>query len=143
MPPSTHTSSTEADTLVRPGARPQAIRLAYRGAQALSLDRSGNLRIRTQLGILTDVRPISYQPVGGRRVPVASRFVLSRSGVHGFALGRYDRRRPLVIDPGLLYSTYLGGSAGDRGFGIAVDGAGNAYVTGFTESLDFPTSAGA
>jgi hypothetical protein len=129
--------------LVRPGARPQEIQLAYRGAQALRLDPSGNLRIRTPLGVLTDPRPLSYQVVAGRRTPVASRFVLSRSGAYGFELGRYDARRTLVIDPALLYSTYLGGSSLDDGFAIAVDGAGNAHVTGFTTSTDFPTSTGA
>ncbi len=56
---------------------------------------------------------------------------------------RYDRRYPLVIDPGLLYSTYLGGGGGDLGHGIAVDGAGSAYLTGYTDSADFPTTAGA
>jgi hypothetical protein len=129
--------------LVRPGAHSQQIRLAYRGTQALRLDRSGNLRLQTRLGVLTDPRPVSYQVVAGRRIPVASRFILSRSGAHGFALGTYDRSRPLVIDPGLLYSTYLGGSGDDVGLGIAVDGAGNAYVTGLTGSADFPTAAGA
>jgi hypothetical protein len=129
--------------LVRPGARPEAIRLAYHGAQGLRLDPSGNLRIRTQLGVLTDPRPMTYQVVAGRRTPVASRIVLSPSGAHGFALGSYDRSRPLVIDPGLLYSTYLGGSSFDGGFGITLDGAGNAYVTGRTVSADFPTTAGA
>jgi hypothetical protein len=55
----------------------------------------------------------------------------------------YDPSRPLIIDPVLVYSTYLGGSNTDRGISIALDGAGNAYVTGDTDSTDFPTTAGA
>ena len=55
----------------------------------------------------------------------------------------YDRRYPLVIDPGLVYSSYLGGSGGDVGLGLAVDSAGSAYLTGYTTSADFPTTAGA
>ena len=55
---------------------------------------------------------------------------------------KYDAGRPLYIDP-LIYSTYLGGSGSDYGHGIAVDSAGNAYVTGYTDSTDFPTTPGA
>ena len=60
----------------------------------------------------------------------------------GFAVGAYDRSRPFVIDPVLVYSTYLGGSVDDRGFGIGLDGAGNAYVTGATASTNFPAFNG-
>ncbi|TMK78120.1 MAG: hypothetical protein E6G45_07710, partial [Actinobacteria bacterium] len=131
--------------LLRPGARVDDIRLAYRGAKGLSLDRQGNLRIGTSLGGLTDTRPASYQLVAGKRVPVRSSFALDRRGTgYGFALGRgYDRRYPLVIDPRLAYSSYLGGVYEENGNSIAVDGAGNAYVTGYTGSENFPTTAGA
>lgn len=127
---------------VQPGARPREIRLAYDGAQALSLERSGNLRIRTSFESLTDTHPRSYQVVAGRRIEVASRFVLSGSGSHGFAIAHYDPRRLLVIDPGLSYSTFLGGSNLDEGHGIALDLVGNAYLTG-TTFADFPTTPGA
>ena len=131
--------------LVRPGARVRDIRLAYRGAKRLSLDRQGNLRIGTSLGVLTDTRPLSYQLVAGKRVPVRSSFALEpHGGGYGFAVdSAYDRRYPLLIDPGLLYSTYLGGGSFDFGVGIALDGAGSAYLTGYTASADFPTTAGA
>ena len=132
--------------LVRPGARVQDIRLAYRGAKRLALDRRGNLLIRTSLGVLTDTRSLSYQLIGGKRMPVESRFVLGPADSYSFTVGRYDARRPLVIDPGLVYSTYLGGSqlfGEDQGLGIAVDPTGSAYVTGSTGSTDFPTTPGA
>src|SRR3989441_8692213 len=60
-----------------------------------------------------------------------------------FEVAAYDATKPLIIDPVLAYSTYLGGSGGDQGFGVAVDAVGNAYVTGFAGSSDFPTTAGA
>jgi Beta-propeller repeat len=130
--------------LVRAGAHVADIKLTYRGARQLSLDSAGNLLVRTPAGDLSDKSPVSYQLVDGKRAPVTSRFALDRRGGYGFALGRgYDRRYPLVIDPGLLYSTYLGGGGIDVGHGIAVDGAGSAYVTGETSSVDFPTTAGA
>ncbi len=127
--------------VLRPGARVRDIRLAYRGARRLSVTRAGALAIATRVGVLRDERPRSYQRVGGRRVRVESSFRLAR-GAYGFAVGRYNGRRTLVIDPGLRYSTYLGGGSGEGGHGIAIDAAGNAYVTGQTYSSDFPTTVG-
>ena len=90
-------------------------------------------------------RPVVYQNAGsGPRTLVDGRFVLHTSKVEvGFEVAAYDRGRPLIIDPVLAYSTYLGGSLTDQGLGIAVDAAGNAYVTGYTESANFPTTPGA
>jgi hypothetical protein len=130
--------------LLRPGAKVADIRLAYRGARGLSVNRAGELLIQTPLGVLHDERPRSYQQIGGRRVPVASRFALgSGRRAYGFSVGSHDARQPLVIDPGLIYSTYLGGSAADEASAIAVDAAGSAYVTGDTTSTNFPTTPGA
>jgi len=128
---------------LRPGADPSRIRLAYHGQRRLALGAGGEMRIETALGSLRDARPVSYQMIVGRRVPVASRFALGNGGAYGFALGAYDPRYPVVIDPGLVYSTYLGGSSLDWGRAIAVDGAGSAYVTGNTQSTNFPTTVGA
>jgi hypothetical protein len=131
------------DFVLRPGAKAADIRLAYGGTGALALDRAGNLLIPTPLGVLRDQRPVSYQQIGGRRVPVASGFSLAGRHSFGLALGAYDHRYPLVIDPGLVYSTFLGGGNVDQGFGIAVDSSGAAYVTGRTVSTNFPTTTGA
>jgi Beta-propeller repeat len=124
------------------GADPDDIRLAYAGAERLSLGAAGSLLIDTPLGALRDAPPTSYQRIGGSRVAVESRYVLAGNH-YGFALGRYDRTQPLVIDPSLVYSTYLGGSSLEFGRDNAVDGAGSAYVTGMTDSADFPTTPGA
>ena len=127
---------------VAPGAHVSAIRLAYRGASLLAVARSGALKIRTPLGVITDTAPRSYQQVAETQVAVPSSYSLKGRRGYGFALGGYDRSRPLVIDPGLLYSTFLGGSAGEAGYGLAVDPSGSAYVTGYTFSGDFPTMLG-
>ncbi len=97
---------------------------------------------------MRDAAPLAYQEVAGTRALVASRYELTRSasgdGEYGFVVGAgYDPARELVIDPGLDYSTFLGGSSHEIGYGIAVDSAGNAYVTGLTQSPNFPTTAGA
>lgn len=127
---------------LRQGASPQDIRLAYGGAKHLSVTNDGALLIHTPYGALTDARPRSWQRIDGRTVPVETRYVVEGSS-YGFALGAHDPRYPLVIDPGLAYSTFLGGSAADVGRSITLDDDGNAYVTGDTRSLDFPTRSGA
>ncbi|MCC3371656.1 SBBP repeat-containing protein [Cohnella sp. REN36] len=136
------------DVLAQPGARLDVIQFAYRGADRLSLDEKGNLLIHTPFGVLTEEHPVSYQVREGKRIAVESRFVLKQSEqetcVYGFGVGDdYDADYPLVIDPSLLYSTYLGGTGTETGFAIAVDGAGNAFVTGQTASLNFPITPGA
>ena len=135
---------------VRPGARPTDIRLAYAGASRLTLDDSGALRIETEMGALRDAPPVSYQMIDGARVAVESRYVLDmphggRNAAHryGFAVAGYRPDHELIIDPGLEYSTFLGGSSDDIGAGIRVDANGNAYVVGTTQSPDFPTTVGA
>jgi hypothetical protein len=124
---------------VKPGASVDDVRLGYRGAEGLSVGAGGELLVRTSLGVLKDAAPVSYQLIGGERLPVESRYKLPEGdgGGYGFAVGAYDPRYPLVIDPGLDYSTFLGGAGIDRGLGIAVDEDGRAYVTGFTESPTF------
>jgi hypothetical protein len=128
---------------VAPGADVRDIRLAYRGADRLSLGPDGELDIHTPVGLLRDTRPVSYQAIAGRQLPVESRFVLGGGGAYRFAVGRYDPHHPLVIDPGLVYSTYLGGTGNDQGSGITVDSTGSAYLTGSSASINFPTTVGA
>jgi hypothetical protein len=129
--------------VLAPGADPSRIGLAYRGADGLALSSAGQLLIDTPFGTLRDAKPRTFQTIDGRRVPVESRFALGeRAGTYGFALGAYDPSRPLVIDPGLLYSSYLGGTGMEEARNVAVATDGSTYVTGFTESPDFPSTAG-
>ncbi|MBV5274297.1 MAG: SBBP repeat-containing protein, partial [Lamprocystis purpurea] len=104
----------------------------------MRLDDTGNLVLTLGEQQVIQHSPRVYQESNGERTLVPTRYVLADNRQVSLAVGDYDAGRALVIDPVLVYSTYLGGSGHDRGTGIAVDGAGNAYVTGFT-SYDFPT----
>jgi beta-propeller repeat-containing protein/ASPM-SPD-2-Hydin domain-containing protein/centrosomal CEP192-like protein len=128
----------ENDFIVAPGANPLTIRLGFQGARKISLDTLGELVLRIPRGEVRFQRPRAYQKAGATERPVAAAFLLKGRGKVGFSIGPYDQSKTLVIDPVLSYSTYLGGSSTDQGAGIAVDGSGDVYVTGFTQSADFP-----
>jgi hypothetical protein len=134
----------EYDFDVAPGADPNVIRLSFKGARGLSLNATGDLVVHTSAGNLVEQAPVLYQVVGGVRQAVTGHYILRVNGQVGFRVGAYDRTRPLIIDPtySLVYSTYLGGSGGDHGYAIAVDASGDTYITGETNSLDFPTTSG-
>ena len=158
--------------IVHPGADPSRINLAYRGAESVTLTEEGRLAIATPVGGFKDDVPVAWQEVEGAHanVPVAyaletfvgerklkpsslSRGILtakeaspeSRTRIYGFDVGHYDRSLPLVLDPAILvYCGYIGGAGWEKGSGIAVDGLGNAYVTGDTSSTEdtFPLTVG-
>jgi Beta-propeller repeat len=133
----------EHDFIVAPGADPRSITLNLAGAEKLSLDPQGALVLAVKDGELRLDKPRIYQEVDGARREISGDYVLKNAHQVSFQIAGYDVSKPLVIDPTLFYSTYLGGSSDDFGFGIAVDSAGNAYVTGNTCSTDFPTTPGA
>ena len=132
----------EYDFVVAPGADPSVIKLVFTGAESIQLDDNGDLLLQTSEGTIRQQRPLVYQEADGQRHQIESGYKLSaiRNQEVSFQIGEYDSRLPLVIDPILVYSTFLGsGSDFDSGTDIAIDAAGNAYVTGFTDAMDFPT----
>ncbi|MDR3706807.1 MAG: SBBP repeat-containing protein [Capsulimonadaceae bacterium] len=135
----------EYDFVVMPGGDPSRVELTFSGAKSVRLTGSGDLALGLPNGDVVWKKPVVYQlDSAGRRKPVAGSYVLAANGSSvRFAVAKYDAARPLVIDPALAYSTYLGGSDGnDICNGIAVDSGGNAYVTGADGSSDFPTTSG-
>jgi hypothetical protein len=133
----------EYDFSLAPHADPSRIALDFSGTRAVDLAPNGDLLLRLSGGTLRERAPVAFQRIGGERRVVDARYVVHGSRV-SFALGAYDRSRPLTIDPVVLtYSTYLGGGTDEQGYGIAVDSAGSAYVGGWTSSTNFPATAGA
>jgi len=133
----------EYDFVVRPGADLRRILVRFSGAEKLEVDAQGDLLLRTGPDVIRQRKPIAYQEVNGMRREIPVSYVLKGARRVAFKVAAHDSGRPLIIDPALFYSTYLGGSIRDGGQGIAVDGAGNAYVTGLTNSPNFPTTTGA
>ena len=128
----------EYDFIVAPGADPRRIAFGVRGAKRIRQDAHGDLVFKVGEDEIRGHKPVVYQEKDGARQLVAARYAVTDTNRVGFEVAKYDTSRALYIDP-LIYSTYLGGSGTDVAYSIAVDSAGNAYVTGYTTSTDFPT----
>ena len=133
----------EYDFVVAPGASAKPIRLEFAGAKKLDLTADGDLTVSAANGEIAFHKPVVYQVKDGLRQPVEGQFAMLAKNTIGFALGRYDHSKQLVIDPVLSYSTYLGGGLADAAYGIVADSSGNAYVVGTTFSTNFPETTGA
>ncbi len=129
----------EYDFELAPGADPQVIRLAFDSQVRPSLSQNGDLVLQSGKTELFERKPIVYQEINGQHHLIEGHYVLLGNREAGFEVGEYDRTRPLVIDPTLVYSTYLGGSSDDLGSSIAIDGSNNVYIAGTTSSSNFPT----
>lgn len=136
----------EYDFVVHPGTDPNIIALQFDGTDELKVDDQGELVLHARGGDIRQRKPFIYQEVDGVRREVAGSYKLKDTNTVCFELAEYDTSRPLVIDPVLVYSTFLGGVNVESGNDITIDASGNAYVTGFTQQIGastFPTTAGA
>jgi len=129
----------EFDLVVRPGADVNAVRVRFAGADAVSLDPSGAVEVRTKSGDLKLLLPVIYQEVEGRRKSMRGSYKLLRNREVAFQVEDYDRKQTLVIDPTISYFALLGGGTySNSGSAVAVDSSGNAYLAGTTAASDFP-----
>lgn len=129
--------------IIAPGGRVDDVRLRIRGTDSVIVNERGELAMAVGGGTIVDRAPDTFQMIAGQRRSVPSRFISSSTGEVSFSVGAYDHTRPLVIDPSIVYSTFLGSADDDEARGVAVDASGAAYVTGDTNSPGFPTTAGA
>jgi len=136
--------------IVKPGADPDLIRLAYRGATSLTLERTGALEIRTPVGVLEDDKPTAYQVIDGNRKEVLMQYQPGKKTEDGslplrFHVGEYQLDESLILDPSLLiYCGFVGGTQRDSATGIAVDSRGCSYITGetYSDEKSFPVTVG-
>jgi hypothetical protein len=130
----------EHDFVVSPrrGGNPRQITLSVKGADGIQIDRQGDLVLDTAGGEVRLRKPFLYQEVNGQRRQIAGGYVLKGPQAFGFAVGAYDRSRPLIIDPVLVFSTHYGAENDEEGRSIALDDEGNIYITGATNSVGFP-----
>ena len=128
----------EYDFIVAPGADPKAIKLRIDGAHKMRINSHGDLVLSVAGGEVELQKPLIYQNVRGERREIAGNYIID--GLHRvtFSVPSYDRIAPLILDPVLDYATYLGGTADDTGYAIAVDGSGDSFIAGQTLSTDFP-----
>lgn len=130
------------DFIVAPETDTSQIILNYTGVEEISILPDGTLFIDTELGELAEAPPVAYQEINGQQIEVEVAYQLRGNNQVGFNIGEYNQNYELIIDPTIEYSTLIGGNGFDRGNGIAVDIAGNVYITGDTTSVDFPTLNG-
>jgi hypothetical protein len=131
----------EYDFVLSPGVNPHSLGLIFEGSDA-AIDSQGDLVFSSTDGQVTFRRPVAYQrdkSNPAKKHFLTASYVLRGHNRVGFGVSDYDPRAPLVIDPYLYYSTYLGGNGGDTGNAIALDSLNDAYITGSTSSTNFPT----
>jgi len=132
-------NSLKYDFIVSPGVDPSIIQIQYEGIEDLLLTPAGDIQIDTNFGSIYEKKPFIYQEINGIKHAITGRYEIKEPGVFGFAIDKnHNTQYPLVIDPTLVYSTYLGGTVYDIGREIEVDSSGNAYIVGETASGDFP-----
>jgi hypothetical protein len=137
-------SDLEQELFVQPGGDLRTVQVAYRGIEKLSVSEDGSLEVATAFGTLRETKPKIFQTVAGMRKSIEGRFKLTSQTSYTFDVPLSDPLNTLVIDPTLLFSTYIGGSnPGSGANGVAVDAAGNAYITGTTLTGTYPTTVGA
>jgi hypothetical protein len=134
-----NSSRLEYDFDLAPGARAGAIGMRFGVPHRITMAADGALVMELAGTTVRQPRPRAYQEIGGIRHPVAAHYVLRDHGAVGVALGPYDNRRPLTIDPRLIYSTYLDPGIEGPAYALAVDKTGSVYLAGSTTSTDFPT----
>jgi endonuclease/exonuclease/phosphatase family metal-dependent hydrolase len=130
----------EYDFVVKPGGEVADINFEYKDMKKTRIDEEGNLVVETEFGEIKHVEPVCYQVIGGERVEIKAEFKTKEDNTYGFEVEDYKKNYELIIDPlVLVYSTFLGGYGEESGRSIAVDSTGSIYVSGFTNSMDFPT----
>jgi len=130
------------DYIVKPGSDISRLKLKFEGQESIRVNDAGELVIKTNMGDVTNGKLYSYQIENGIKTEVTCRFNQNADGTIGLTATSYDKNKELIIDP-LVYSTFIGGNDYESGNSISIDNKGNAYITGWVFSSNFPTTTGA
>jgi hypothetical protein len=126
----------EYDFIVAPNADPNKIRLDLDGVSKVISNDDGSLTLRTSVGDIRQGKPLIYQDIDGVRHILPGRYTVKGRHQIGFEVASYDKSKPLVIDPVIMFATYFGGAGIEEGSAVAIDINGNAYITGITDSAE-------
>src|SRR5262249_4529509 len=132
----------EYDFVVAPGVDPRVIKIDFDGVDTIEVVQQGDMLLNSNGTIVRQLKPTIYQEIDGVRKIIQGGYTLNSRHQIGFQVGAYDKTKPLIIDPVLIFSSYLGGSGEDEIDAVTTDAAGNTYVVGTTDSLNFPTTPG-
>jgi PKD repeat protein len=134
----------KSDFIIKPNGDPSDITLKYSGIQQITISEKGELVLTTEAGRFTENIPEAYQVIAGKKVLVKVSYIIVNGSEVKFRVNEYNRDYELVIDPQLIYCSYLGGSGNDQIFygKVVTDSQGNIYFTSRTTSLNFPVTAG-
>lgn len=135
-------NTLKTDWIVQPGISPSAIQIQWEGIEQIEINEAGDLVLTHALGEIREKAPYCYQEIRGQMIVIPCDYVLEGTTC-SFRVGAYNSRYPLIIDPPLQYSTFLGGTSEDEAYAIFVDHRGSVYVNGATQSANFPTTPGA
>ena len=131
---------TEYDFIIKPSGKIEDIKIAFWEGTSTTINDKGDLVVRTKHTRYIHKKPCCFQMINGRIIPVKGEFKFLDSRTYGFRVNDYRHDQELIIDPLVIdFSTYLGGSFDDGGYGVIVDSSNNIYITGFTNSNNFPT----
>ena len=129
-------TSLEYDFVIKPGADASRIKLSFTGADKVWLNRAGDLLVKSGGEEVQHSAPVIYQETETGRTTIQGNYIIKGTREVGFEVGAYDTTKPLVIDPILIYSSYIGGDSFDEGHAVAVDGQGQAYIAGESSSSE-------
>jgi uncharacterized protein (TIGR03437 family) len=132
----------EHDFIVAPGADPRLIRMRLNGVDSMEVDGQGDAVLHVGTKSVAWKKPLLYQSVAGLRRRVEGRYRVESKSELGFEVGVYDPLRPLIIDPVVIYSTYIGRGGNETASRLAVDNNGNVYMTGVSAENSYPTTPG-
>ena len=131
----------QIDYRIEPGGDPSQIAWTYEGISALRVNSEGQLLVTTPLGTVIESSPIAYQESSKGRKIIRAKYVVLGNSVR-FSVGHYDKNKPLIIDPKLIFSSFSGSSADNWGFTATYDDLSNVYGGGIVFNVGYPTTVG-